>query len=53
MALKDQMLSINTLKKSENMMFLEFDFSAIPDKIDGEIVDGKPVKANEKFSVIN
>jgi len=31
MALKDQMLSINTLKKSENMVCLEFDFAAIPE----------------------
>jgi len=31
MPLKDQMLSINTPKKSENMLCLEFDFADIPE----------------------
>ena len=53
MGLRDQMLSINTLKKSENMMCLEFDFDDIPQESEGEMVDGKPVKLNKKFSVIN
>lgn len=51
--LREQMLSINTLKKSENMMCLEFDYSTIADTHDDEFVDGEPVKLNEKLSIIN